>query len=101
VDGGEGGRVHRGDRRGAGERLGQLGVGDLGGDADDDGAAGLLVEGQDLEAGLGALGHEAEARLAELAGECLPGGAHQREQLIAVGAHLGDKAARGRCHQRL
>ena len=101
VDGGQRGGVHAGDRSGGAEGVGQLGVGDVGGDADDDGAAGLLVEGQQVEAGDLALADEAEARLAELAGEGLPGGADEREHLLAVGAHFGDKTARRRCHQRL
>ena len=101
VHGGERRGVHGRDRGGGAERLGQLGVGDLGGDTDDDGATGLLVEGQHLEAGHLALADEAEARLAELAGEGLPRGAHEREHLVAVGAHFGDKAARRRGHQRL
>ena len=72
VDAGERRGVHGGDRGRAGERLAQLRVGDLGGDADDDGAAGLLVEREHLEPGRLALDHEAEGRLAELAGEGLP-----------------------------
>ena len=89
---------HRG---GAGERGAQLGVADLAGHADHDGTAGLLVEGEYLEPGRLALDHEAEGGLAELAGEGLPGRAHEREQFVAVGADLGDKPARGRRHQRL
>ena len=83
------------------ERGAQLGVADLAGHADHDGTAGLLVEGEYLEPGRLALDHEAEGGLAELAGEGLPGRAHEREQLVAVGADLGDKSARGRRHQRL
>ena len=101
VDGGQRGGVHPRDRGGGAEGVGELGVGDVGGDADDDGAAGLLVEGQQVEAGHLALADEAEARLAELAREGLPGGADEREHLLAVGVHFGDKTARGRCHQRL
>ena len=71
------------------------------GDADDDGATGLLVEREQVEAGDLALAHEAQARLAELAREGLPGGADEREHLLAVGVRFGDKTARGRCHQRL
>ena len=69
--------------------------------ADVDGAAGLLVEREQVEAWDLALAHEAKARLAELACEGLPGGADEREHLPAVGVHFGDKTARGRCHQRL
>ena len=101
VHGGQRGGVHARDRGGGAEGVGQLGGGDVGRDADDDGATGLLVEGEQVEAGDLALADEAEARLAELAGEGLPGGADEREHLLAVGVHLGDKPARGRGHQRL
>jgi hypothetical protein len=72
VHGGERSGVHRRDRGGAVERTHEVGLGGIGGDADDDRATGLLVEREHVEAGDLALGHEAKARLAELAGEGPP-----------------------------
>ena len=68
---------------------------------DDDGAARLLVEGEDVEARNGLGGHEAEARMPQLRGERVPGGGEQREQLGTVGVALRDEPAGLRGHQGL
>ena len=88
MHGGQRGGVHPRDRGGGAEGVGELSGGDVGGDADDDGATRLLVEREQVEAGNLALAHEAQARLAELAREGLPGGADEREHFVAVEGSL-------------
>ena len=67
----------------------------------DDGATGLLVEGEDVEPRDRLGGHEAEARVPQLRGERFPGAAQQREELTTVGMALRHEPAGLRGHQGL
>jgi hypothetical protein len=99
VDRGERGGVPARDLGGGAERTADLGELDAGGHLDDDGAARLLVEGEDVDAGDRLGGHQAQARMPELRRESLPGRDQQREQLGTVGIDLRDEPAGLRGHQ--
>ena len=73
MDGGESGGIPARHLCGGGSSTADLGELDAGGHLDHDGAARLLVEGKDVEAGNGLGGQQAKARVPELGGEGLPG----------------------------
>jgi hypothetical protein len=101
MEGGERGGVHRGEVGGGVQRADDLPLDGLARHLHDDGASGLVVEGQDVDARQRLGGEEAEGRHAQLVGECLPGGGHEADELLALGEAPGDKAAGLRGHQCL
>ena len=101
VDAGQLRRVHRRDGGGRLQRADQLPLHGLARHLHDDGAAGLLVEREHVDARHRLGRQQAQRRQAKLVDEGLPGGAHQRQQLLAIGRGLGDQAGGLRSHQRL
>ena len=83
------------------QRAVELPLDGVAGDLDDDGAAGLLVEREHVDAGQGLGGEQLERGQAQLLGEGLPRGADERQQLLTVGRGLRDQATGLRGHQRL
>jgi hypothetical protein len=85
---------------GGGQGAADLPLDGLAGHVQDDGAARLLVEGQQVDARYGLAGHQPQAGQAQLLRERGPGAADEREQLVALGAVLRDEAAGLRGDQR-
>ena len=83
------------------QRAVELPLDGVAGDLHDHGAAGLGVEREHVDAGQRLGGEQLQRGEAQFLGEGLPRGAHEREQLLAVGRGLGDQASGLRGHQRL